>query len=221
MWSGVSCDHRNHASPFVRTEMVDFYPTAPEGHTLPTGTPDALRQEMREAELAAGAGAFRAASDALRTALEKTLKQNGYRKGSLQDKIEAAARDGLITQARKRRAHEDVRVFANDIVHDDWREVSSEDYEVARQYVTWILRDFYDDRETVERQLENAGRLASEETGSSESTRPHCRTRITAPPSSSACSAQASILHSLPAPSMNRPRATMGSRQWAACPTPL
>jgi hypothetical protein len=142
-------------------ELFDFYPTSPDWATVPQSTPEELRWELREAGRAAGAGAYRAGSTTLRSVLEKTLKANGYTKGDLKQKIDAAADDGTITKARQSKAHSDVRVFGNDIVHDEWRPVSAEEFELARRYVVWILEDFYDDRPTVQEQLRLAGRLSS------------------------------------------------------------
>lgn len=139
--------------------LLDFYPRSPDFADLPVGVPPDLENELREAERAAGAGAYRAASATLRSALEKTLKANGYAKGLLQGKIDEAADDGVITRARQARAHESVRALGNDIVHDDWRCVDAAEFEESRQYVVWILRDLYDDRETVLKQLRSAGRL--------------------------------------------------------------
>ena len=34
-----------------------------------------------------------------------------------------AAGDGAISQPRKKRAHEDIRVLGNDVLHDDWNEI--------------------------------------------------------------------------------------------------
>jgi len=68
-------------------------------------------------------------------------------------RIEAAADDGVITQARKTRAHENIRVLGNDILHDDWREVLQDEYEEAHHYAQRILEDLYDDRVTVEKIL--------------------------------------------------------------------
>ncbi len=143
--------------------LHDFYPKSPDFSELPVGVPTALENEVREAERAAGAAAYRAASATLRSALEKTLSANGYTKGRLYDKIDQAAEDGVITKARQTKAHQNVRTLGNDIVHDEWRPVDAAEYGEARQYVVWILRDFYDDRETVVAQLEAAGRLTPTE----------------------------------------------------------
>ena len=42
-----------------------------------------------------------------------------------------------------------VRVLGNDVLHDDWHEISEEDVSASRHYTQRILEDFYDDRETV------------------------------------------------------------------------
>jgi len=104
--------------------------------------------------------AFRAATTLLRSALENTFKVGGYRERDLRASIDAAARDGLITAARRQHIHTDVRRLGNDIVHDEWRPVDQEEFELARTYVVWILEDLYADRLTVEAQLLAQGRLA-------------------------------------------------------------
>jgi hypothetical protein len=69
----------------------------------------------------------------------------------------------VITEARRRRAHEDIRVLGNDVLHDDWREVRAEEVEAAHGYAQRILEDFYDDRPTVEATLRNKGKLEAEQ----------------------------------------------------------
>lgn len=69
----------------------------------------------------------------LRSTLEKTLKHNGYLKGSLADKIDQAAED-VITAARSKRAHEDIRVLGNDILHDARRAVFQAEFDLAHKY---------------------------------------------------------------------------------------
>jgi ribosomal protein S20 len=143
--------------------LESFLPAASEQAKLPDKAPDDVVKEFREAELVASQGAYRAASALLRSVLEKTLLKNGYdeveatdAKGAkfktrkLAHRIDAAADDGVITQARKQRAHESIRVLGNDILHDDWREVKQEEYDDAHLYAQRILEDLYDDRKTVE-----------------------------------------------------------------------
>jgi hypothetical protein len=97
----------------------------------------------------------RAASALFRSVLEKTLKANGYTKGTdpslrdLQKRIDAAAADGVITQARQKKAHDDIRALGNDVLHDDWRIVTDDEVEDSHRYTHRILEDLYDDRPTV------------------------------------------------------------------------
>jgi Arc/MetJ-type ribon-helix-helix transcriptional regulator len=142
-----------------RAELESFVPYALSTAPLPDGVPAGVVREYREAELCASSGAYRAASAMLRSALEKVLKENGYASGSLQAKIDLAAKDGVITQARKSKAHEDVRVLGNEVVHDEWREVTVDEVTVALHYLQRILEDLYDDRQSVEALLIAAGRL--------------------------------------------------------------
>ena len=147
-------------------ELEEFLPLAVEEIGLPQGVPEDIVKEFRESELDAGNGAYRSASAMLRSVLEKTLRKNGYseveitdksgnqkKSNRLIDRIDAAARDRVITETRQKRAHENIRVLGNDVLHDDWREVTQEEYEEAHKYAQRILEDFYDDRATVEAQL--------------------------------------------------------------------
>jgi len=151
--------------------LESFLPEAVESATIPIGVPEEIVKEFREAEVDAAHGAFRSASAMLRSVLEKTLKKNGYdeveytdsqgvkRKSSaLLHRIDAAADDGVITETRKKRAHESIRVLGNDVLHDDWREVTLEEFEEAHKYSQRVLEDFYDDRTTVEARLTAKGR---------------------------------------------------------------
>jgi len=95
----------------------------------------------------------------LRSTLEKTLSANGYKKGTLAERIDEAAADGAITAARSKRAHDDIRVLGNDILHDDWRAVTEDEFDQAHHYAQRILEDFYDDRPSVEALLIAKGRL--------------------------------------------------------------
>jgi hypothetical protein len=146
-------------NPDLSDVLQDFYPTSPDLANVPSAVPTDLRNELREAELAASVGAYRAATALLRSTLEKTLKANGYSKGNLEAKIDQAESDHVITAARKRQVHEDVRRLGNDVVHDPWRLVTVIEYEQAHQYVEWLLEDFYADRPTVQAELVAANRL--------------------------------------------------------------
>src|SRR5579863_9104561 len=136
-----------------------FYPISRETADLPVRVPSGVVSEYREAELCASVGAWRAGSALLRSALEKALRENGYVKGSLEDRINEAAVDGIITASRRQRAHDNVRDLGNDILHDEWRAVTEEEYAGAHLYVQRILEDLYDNRAEVEAILKKANRL--------------------------------------------------------------
>lgn len=143
-------------------ELESFYPRAVSCSPIPTGVPEGIEREFREAELCASVEAYRAASALIRSVLEKVLKVNGYTKGSLQKKIDEASDDGVITVARKQKAHEDIRVLGNEVVHDEWREVTDVEVESALHYAQRILEDLYDDRATVLQLLVEKRRLNQE-----------------------------------------------------------
>jgi len=139
--------------------LSEFYPISVENAKLPSDTPSDIEKEFREAELCAAFKANRASSALFRSVLEKTLKTNGYLKGPLAAKIDEAANDGVLTESRRKRAHNEIRVLGNDVLHDEWREISSNDVEAARHYAQRILEDFYDDRESVTAILTEKNRI--------------------------------------------------------------
>ena len=149
-----------------------FYPNSLELAELPDGVPAEIEADFREAETCASFGAKRGASALIRSALEKALKANGYVKRSLEANIDDAASDGVITAARKQKAHEDVRVLGNDVLHDEWREVADEEVELAIHYTQRVLEDLYDDRGSVEsillskKRLPKAEKVTTAESGS-------------------------------------------------------
>lgn len=140
-------------------ELADFFPYAREKARLPQATPADIVSEFREAELCSAVAANRAASALFRSALEKTLIANGYDSGNLKARIDAAAADGLITESRKARAHEDVRALGNDVLHEPWHAVDNAAVELAHLFSQRVIEDFYDDRATAERLLKEKGRL--------------------------------------------------------------
>ena len=139
--------------------LESFHPRALAKAPLPAGVPEGVEKEYREAELCASVEAWRAASAMLRSTLEKALKANGYAKGTLQQEIDDAGADGVITSARKHKAHDDIRVLGNEVVHDDWRAVIEDEVVSALHYAQRVLEDLYDDRPSVEAVLKAKGRL--------------------------------------------------------------
>jgi hypothetical protein len=129
--------------------LEEFFPScASHGH-LPSGVPDDIVKEYREAEKCASVDALRGASALLRSAVEKTLKANGY-KEKLHPALEAAAREGLITAVLEARAKDDIKNLANDILHDPWFPVTAAEYETSHGFVRKVIECFYDDRLTAE-----------------------------------------------------------------------
>jgi hypothetical protein len=132
------------------TALEWFFPNSIELAQLPDGVPMEISADFREAEVCASFGAQRGASALVRSALEKALKASGYIKRSLEANIDDAADDGVITSSRRQKAHEDVRVLGNDVLHDEWREVTDEEVTLALHYTQRVLEDLYDDRSSVE-----------------------------------------------------------------------
>lgn len=152
--------------PGVYNQLLEFYPETKYRLRLPDRVPEGIKKEFEEAEVSFSNECFRAAAGLFRSVLDKTMRANGYntrKDPNLYKQIEAAAEDGVITQARKKRAHDEVRVLGNDVLHDDWCEISEEDVEVSRHYTQRILEDFYDDRETVLSLLRAANRTPLED----------------------------------------------------------
>jgi hypothetical protein len=47
------------------------------------------------------------------------------------------------------------------VLHEEWREVTADEYDTAHRYAQRILEDFYDSREQVVDVLVNASRLTN------------------------------------------------------------
>jgi hypothetical protein len=126
---------------------------------LPDNTPSEIASEFREAENCLEAKCYRAAAAMFRSTLEKVFELNGYKISSLTNlkaRIDAAAKDGVITSSRQKRAHDEIRVLGNDVLHEPWKEFTEEDVKLSHQYTQRIIEDFYDERVSVETILTNA-----------------------------------------------------------------
>lgn len=154
---GVAAVHTKNT--YREGALGEFWPRTIDTLNIPAQVPAGVQSEFREAELCASVEAWRAGSSLLRSTLEKTLRANGYDSGSLAERIDHAAADGTITAARSKRAHEDIRVLGNDVLHDEWRAVTAEEFDQAHHYTQRILEDFYDDRPSVEALLISKSRL--------------------------------------------------------------
>jgi hypothetical protein len=143
----------------IESALIWFWPTSCPVAKLPTDVPEGVLKEYREAEICMSVEAWRGAAALLRSALEKTLSSNGYNEKDLYQRIEAAGTDGVITSARRQRAHDLVRTLANDVLHDEWRVVTQDEAEDAHHYVGRVIEDLYDDRAAVEKVLVANGRI--------------------------------------------------------------
>lgn len=154
--------HAGGKYPGDINELVYFSPETTELLPLPNSTPHEIAKEFREAEFCLGYKCFRASAALFRSTLEKTLRENGYddKVGNLRTRIDEAANDHLITNSRKQLAHEEIRVLGNDVLHDDWREITREEVNAARLYCQRIIEDFYSDRKTVESILREKKRIS-------------------------------------------------------------
>jgi hypothetical protein len=168
----ASCLHGSLATVLDKgarngASLKSFSPREVDRLTIPDAVPTEISAEFREAEECQSVGAKRAASALFRSVLEKALKVNGYTRTNdptlkdLQKRIDAAAADGVITESRRKKAHDDIRSLGNDVLHDDWREVEDEEVENSHKYMQRVLEDLYDDRPTVETILISKGRLKS------------------------------------------------------------
>lgn len=148
------------------SRLICFYPESGSHLSLPSAVPSGIQNEFREGESCLGHECLRAAAGMFRSVLDKTMRANGYKTSKekqLFDQIEAAASDGVITEARKIRAHNEIRVLGNDVLHDDWQEIPKVDVEASRHYCQRILEDLYDDRPSVLALIRKAGRIPDED----------------------------------------------------------
>lgn len=154
-----------HADNDPKTgQLGAFYPLAAKTQKLPNSVPDDIKKEYREAEKCFSFQAYRAASALVRSVLEKVLKLNGYNnKGNgLERKIELAGEEGIISAALSKRAHDKIKILGDDVLHEDWRDVTPTEVEESLNYALRILEAFYDDRETTVSILKSKKRLKNE-----------------------------------------------------------
>lgn len=158
--------HRDSAFPAGAFDLVSFYREVGESLKVPDAVPEGIKKEFREAEECFSNQCLRAAAGLFRSVLDKTLRANGYKLKpgtTLEQQIDLASADGIITESRKRRAHDEVRVLGNDVLHDEWREISADDVSAAHHYVQRILEDFYDERDSTLKVLREKKRIADED----------------------------------------------------------
>ncbi len=147
---------------YLDSQLEWFFPASSGPSNLPSDVPEGIKEEFKEASTCMAFGAYRAASALYRSCIEKVLKGSGYTSGDMKSKIDLAAKDGVITESRRLRAHEEIRVLGNDVLHDEWRKVLEEEAISAQEYSLRIIEDFYDHRESVLKVLKEKGKLLSQ-----------------------------------------------------------
>jgi hypothetical protein len=160
----------------THVELANFYPEARVRQVLPKDVPPGITREFREGEKCVEAGCYRAAAALFRSVLDKTLRANGYKlkKGTpLEQQIDLAAQDGVITASRRKRAHDEIRTLGNDVLHEEWREVTPSEVKTAKEYAAYLLHDFYDDRVTVLALLRDKKRVTDDGSPSDTADREH------------------------------------------------
>lgn len=148
--------------PGAKNILHWFYIESGERHQLPNNTPDIIKSEFQEAESCLEAKCYRAAAAMFRSTLEKVFEANGYKTDELKSlyaRINKASEEGIITEARKLRAHNEVRVLGNDVLHEPWKKFVEDDVVLAHKYTQRIIEDFYDMRDTVELRLRVLNRI--------------------------------------------------------------
>ena len=162
---GILRINNNLGYPEGILSLVNFFPKQLDSKKIPENVPLGITKEFREAEACFSNNCFRAASGLFRSVLDKTLRANGYKKNrsNLANQIDSAASDGVITQSRKIKAHSEIRVLGNDVLHDEWVELNEDDVLACWHYTQRILEDFYDDRDSVLDILRKSGRTPDED----------------------------------------------------------
>lgn len=161
----VGCSRGGFALLHIRaggnSVLGESYPLSIPYYPLPDQTPKPIESEFREAEKCMGATCYRAASAMFRSTLEKILKSHGFTTGNMEKKVEDACKDGVLTESMKMRAHDEIRSIGNEVLHEEWKEVTAEDVEITHHYTQRVIEAFYDDPETVKILLISKGRMKS------------------------------------------------------------
>lgn len=143
-------------------ELIDYRPRIPDALPLPKDTPKPILAEFREAEVCGSYGAHRGGVALVRSTLEKLLIINGYTDEALKasqkpcnlfNRIELARNDGVLSAVHIDAAQNLVRTLGNDVLHEEWREVSNEEFLDVARYVQRIIEAFYDRRQIAEATL--------------------------------------------------------------------
>ncbi len=162
--------------PGLKNRLLRFVPEAKTRLPLPHRAPREIVAEFREAERCLEINCLRAAAGMFHSVLVKTMRANGYgstKEKHLRQQIDSAAKDGVITLARKKRLHADLHAIGCDLAQKEPGKLTEIELELARRSCQRVLEDFYDDRESVFSLLRDAGRIVAEGKNKGTKTKSH------------------------------------------------
>lgn len=152
--------------------FISFFPS-PTGHTdLPKKTPSDIQAEFKSSENCVSIDEYRPAAAMLRSTLEKTLKKHGYEEWGLSDNLKNLSSDNILPRWLVKQNSEIVKILGDEILHGDWREVTTEEYRKAHHYVERLIESFYDDHASVIEDLQQRGRLEAKKPSKKEKVEP-------------------------------------------------
>ncbi len=119
-------------------DLTAFYPT-PERPVITDSLPENVERTLIEAEAAYSAGLYTAAASCYRKSMERATKALlPDAKGMLNARIRQIEKDGLLPRAMIELLDQ-VRIFANEAVHDDEVDPTKEDCAGAREFCQLFL----------------------------------------------------------------------------------
>lgn len=132
-------------------EVSDWWPKHIGGKAFPD-VPERIGSTADEAHRCLSIGAHRGAVALARAVVEATAKDHGIDKGMLEKKIEAMAKQGVISDAMKDAADE-IRFAGNEVAHADLAEepITAEDAGEVLELMDAILTRVYQEPRQVER----------------------------------------------------------------------
>lgn len=132
-------------------ELSDWWPKHIGGKDFPD-VPEHVASTADEAHRCLSIGAHRGAVALARAVVEATAKDHGIDKGMLDKKIEAMARQGVISEAMKDAADE-IRFAGNEVAHADLAEepITADDAGEVLELMDAILTRVYQEPRQVQR----------------------------------------------------------------------
>lgn len=140
-----------HGNGNATGQLSDWWPKHIGGKAFPD-VPEHIASTADEAHRCLSVGAHRGAVALARAVVEATAKDHGIDKGMLNKKIEALAKQGVISDAMKDAADE-IRFAGNEVAHADLAEepIAADDAGEVLELMDAILTRVYQEPRQVER----------------------------------------------------------------------